>query len=44
MYVMLALYFFSCVRDVILIEYFARICVGYRCFLVFFVITVYMWC
>ncbi|MFS7969916.1 hypothetical protein Hanom_Chr09g00814871 [Helianthus anomalus] len=36
MYVMVALYFFSCVRDVFLAVHFVRVCVGYHCCLMVF--------
>ncbi|MFS8028505.1 hypothetical protein Hanom_Chr16g01511381 [Helianthus anomalus] len=37
-----ALYFISCARDAFLVVYFARVCIGYHCCLVLFVITVYL--
>ncbi|KAJ0462104.1 hypothetical protein HanHA89_Chr16g0679811 [Helianthus annuus] len=42
MYVMLALYFFSCVRDVFLVVYYARIRVGYHCCLFFGLLLVFV--
>ncbi|MFS7972146.1 hypothetical protein Hanom_Chr09g00841311 [Helianthus anomalus] len=40
MYVLLALYFISCVRDVFLVVYLARVCIGYHCCLMMLVIEI----